>query len=122
VMISLWDDSSSSSLPSSDSTTTQSSTVDLNATVQFTGTQFVVTNSDSFNWTNCKLEVNPKTFSSGFTYQAALLAAGQTYSVGSLQFANGDGKRFNPFDFKPTSFSVSCDTPSGRGYYYGGWK
>ena len=90
--------------------------------MRFTGTQFVVTNNDSYVWRNCEFEVNPKTFSSGFTYKAGELAVGKTYSVGALQFGNGDGQRFNPFQFKPTSFSIACDTPSGRGWFFGGWK
>ena len=98
------------------------SMIDLSAAVRFTGTQFVVTNNDSFDWTTCELEVNPKTFSSGFKYHASILTAGDRFTVGALQFANGDGKRFNPFEFKPTSFSIACDTPRGRGFYYGGWE
>jgi hypothetical protein len=96
-------------------------TVDLNGRVRFTGTQFVITNSDTFDWGNCKFEVNPKTFSSGYTFRAGTIAAGSTYSVGALQFANGDGVRFNPFTYKPTSFSIWCDVQGGKGYYFGQW-
>ena len=112
----------SESSTTTDTSTSTPSMVDLNGAVRFTGTQFVVTNNDSFDWSNCELEVNPKTFSSGFKYRASVLAAGERYTVGALQFANGEGKRFNPFEFKPTSFSVACDTPRGRGFYYGGWE
>ena len=35
-----------------------SSSVDLSATVRFTGTQFVITNNDTFDWTNVELEIN----------------------------------------------------------------
>ncbi|HEV8238075.1 MAG TPA: hypothetical protein VGS57_01760 [Thermoanaerobaculia bacterium] len=94
---------------------------DLKAHVNFTGTQFVITNNDTFTWTDCKLEVNPKTFSSGFTYHAGSLAAGSVYTVGVLQFANDDGQRFNPLQYKPTSFSIACNTPGGRAFYFGNW-
>ncbi len=106
----------------SNSSKSAPTSVDLSAVVRFTGLQFAITNNDSFDWQNCKLEVNPRTFSSGFTYNAASLRAGHEYSVGALQFANGDGKRFNPIEFKPTSIAISCDTQRGRGYYYGSWK
>jgi hypothetical protein len=99
-----------------------SGSVDLNANIRFTGSQFVVSNNDSFDWTNCKLEVNPKTFGAGFKYEGASLRAGETYTVGALQFANDDGERFNPFTHKPQAFSIYCDTPQGKGFYYGGWN
>lgn len=97
-------------------------TVDLNASVKFTGNQFVITNADSFTWSNCKLEVNSKVFSSGYKYEGATLRAGETYTIGAMQFANSDGERFNPFTHKPQSFSLYCDTPRGKGHYYGGWE
>jgi hypothetical protein len=118
VIGSLFDNSGSNSTsPSSASTM-----IDLDGAVRFTGTQFVITNNDSFAWSNCELEINPKTFSSGFKFALPSLAAGKTYAVGSLQFANGDGQRFNPFQFKPTSFAANCDTPKGKGTYYGKWN
>jgi hypothetical protein len=99
-----------------------SSSVDLNANIRFTGSQFIISNKDSFDWTNCKLEVNPKMLGSGFEHEGASLRAGETYSVGALQFANSDGQRFNPFTHKPQAFSIYCDTPRGKGFYYGGWN
>jgi len=99
-----------------------SSTVDLKAGVSFTGTQFVIANRDSFNWTNVKLEVNSGLVSSGFILRVGVMEAGQTYTVGAAQFAKPDGKRFNPFEYKPQSLSIWCDTPRGDGFYYGTWK
>lgn len=121
-VISVLGESSRSTDTSAPSAPSTPDVIELNAAVRFTGTQFVIRNNDTFAWTNCELEVNPKMFSSGFEYAAAVLAAGEQYSVGALQFANGEGKRFNPFEFKPTSFSVACDTPRGRRFYYGGWE
>ena len=79
----------------------------LNADVRFSGTQFVIKNNDTFRWSNCELEVNPKTFSSGFTYQAGSLEPGTVYTVGGLQFGNKEGLRFNHLAYKPTAFSIA---------------
>jgi hypothetical protein len=34
---------------------TSSSSVDLNASISFNGTQFIISNKDSFDWTNVKI-------------------------------------------------------------------
>jgi hypothetical protein len=103
-------------------TKTDSSTVDLHASVTFTGSQFIITNLDNFDWTDVKLEVNPQTFSSGYTLHADVIRAGSVYTVGAMQFADSGGERFNPFTHKPQKFSVWCDTPGGKkGFYYAGW-
>jgi len=118
VIASLSDSGSDSSRPSSSS----SSSDDLNARVRFTGTEFVIVNNDSFDWTNVKLEVNSKTFSSGYILRTSLMEAGQTYTVGAMQFAKSDGEKFNPFTHKALNFSIWCDTPKGKGFYYGSWE
>lgn len=107
---------------SSSSSSSSSSTVDLSASVRFTDTQFVIQNKDSFDWANVKLEVNSKTFSSGYVLKSGRMAAGETYTVGAMQFAKSDGLKFNPFTHKPLNFSIRCDTPKGKGFYYGSWK
>lgn len=99
-----------------------SSTVDLNASVRFSGTQFIIQNKDSFDWTNVKLEVNARTFSSGYVLKSGIMAAGETYTVGAMQFAKSDGEKFNPFTHKPLNLSIWCDTPRGKGFYYGSWE
>jgi hypothetical protein len=96
--------------------------VDINAAVRFTGTQFIITNNDSFDWKNVELEINPGLLSSGYTLRSDIMKAGQTYTVGALQFAKPDGTRFNPFTVKPQSIGISCATPRGDGYYSGKWK
>lgn len=101
---------------------TASSTVDLHTTVRFTGTQIVIDNKDPFDWTDVKLEINPGLVSGGYALDVERMKAGETYTVGALQFANSDGERFNPFTHKPQKFTVSCNTPGGRGFYYGTWK
>jgi len=101
---------------------TAPSTVDLNATVRFTGTQFVIKNDDSFDWTNVKLEINSGLISGGYVLNAERMRPGETYTVGAMQFAKSDGERFNPLTHKPQKLSVWCDTPRGKGFYLGGWK
>lgn len=95
--------------------------IDLNASVRFTGTQFVITNNDSFNWTNVELEINAGVLKGGYKLNAGLMNAGETYTVGAMQFAKGDGTRFNPLMTKPQSITISCDTPEGEGFYNGKW-
>lgn len=96
--------------------------VNLNASVRFTGTQFIITNNDSFDWRNVELEINPGLLKSGYKLNAGLMKAEQTYTVGASQFAKPDGTRFNPFSIKPQSISISCETPRGKGFYSGKWK
>ena len=120
LMILLAIASSSNSDGGSDSS---SSTKELNASVQFTGTQFVITNKDSFDWKNVKLEVNSQGLKSGYILRTSLIEAGQTYTVGAAQFAKKDGERFNPFSHKATNFSIWCDLSGGtNGHYYGEWN
>ncbi len=96
---------------------TDSSTTDLKATVSFTGTQFVVTNNDNFDYNNAKLEINDKFVLKGYT-----LKAGEVYTGGMLQFADEDGNRFDMMK-KPEKFSIWCDLPGGKnGFYYAEWK
>ena len=96
--------------------------IDLNASVRFTGTQFIITNNDSFDWRNVELEINPGLLKSGYKLNAGLMSTGETYTVGAMQFAKPDGTRFNPLSVKPQSISISCDAPKGKGFYSGKWK
>jgi len=102
--------------------TRPSSTIDLKASVRFTGTQFVITNNNSFDWTNVKLEVNSGLLRGGFVLKTKRICAGETYTVRAMQFAKGDGNRFNPLTNKPLNFSIWCDTPEGKGFWYGSWR
>lgn len=95
----------------------ESSTVDLNASVSFTGTQFVIKNNDSFDYNNAKLELNGDYVLKGYN-----LKAGETYTVGMLQFADKKGNRFTALQ-KPQKFSIWCDLGSGKnGFYYAEWQ
>lgn len=66
------------------------STIELKAAVKFTGSEFVITNNDSFDYTHTKLKVNNKFFIKGYT-----IKSGETYTVGVLQFADEEGDRFD---------------------------
>ena len=110
---------------SGDSETTESETteVDLNAKVVYDDGQFAITNNDDFAWTDVDFDLNYETWSSGYTYHANRLAANNTYTVGSMQFAKSDGTRFNPFTQKPLKMSIHCKTPDGKdGWWFGSWK
>jgi len=91
----------------------EDSTIDLNATIRFTGTQFVITNNDNFDYKKAELEVNNKYILKGNT-----LKAGETYNVGIMQFADGDGNRMNTM-IKPQKFTIWCDVKDGKtGFLY----
>jgi hypothetical protein len=91
---------------------------DLRAYVNFTGSQFVIRNDDEFDWVNVKMEINPGILRGGYSLETGRIVRGQTYTVGAMQFAKGDGTRFNPFAMKPQSFVITCD----RGFWSGGWE
>ena len=101
----------------------ESTQVDLNASIRFDGSQFIIANNDSFDWLDVEFELNSAGLSSGFTLTHPLIEAGATYTVGAMQFAKPDGTRFNPFLMKPQKMSVSCETPDGKdGWYFAEWK
>jgi hypothetical protein len=103
---------------------TQSSIIHLNASVSFTGTQFIIKNNDNYDWLNVKMEVNGGLFKGGFILKYDRVIAGETYTVGALQFAKGDGTRLNPFVIKPNSFDIYCyDLKDDLiASWHGGWE
>lgn len=101
---------------------TKPSSIDLTASVSFTGTQFVIINLDTFDWTNVRLEVNSGLLKSGYVLKTQRMSSEETYTVGAMQFAKGDGTRLNPFTTKPQNFSIWCDTPRGKGFWYSEWR
>lgn len=93
----------------------------INARVQFSGSQFVISNLDPFPWRDVKMEINGGVFSGGYELRHPVIEANQVYTVGAMQFANGDGVRFNPFQMKPKKFSICATTPNGLACYVGEW-
>ena len=82
----------------------------LNAAVSFDGTQLTITNEDTYDWHNVDMQLNSGTFDNGFEYKPGIvMMAGQTYTVGCMQFAKGDGTRFNPYTYKAQNIWISCD-------------
>jgi hypothetical protein len=114
---------SSTSTPSTQNTppTQPKQAAKITAEVKFSGTQFIITNKDSYAWTDVKLEINGGFFSGGYELKHSRIEAGQTYTVGALQFADSDGRRFNPYQMKPKKFSICGKAPIDLDCYVGGW-
>lgn len=93
----------------------------IHATVQFNGTHFIITNQDSFDWTNTELIVNLG-MRSVSTVKVGMLSAGQAYTITANQFVDSDLARFNPLTHKPKTLSIVCTTPSGQAAWSGGWN
>jgi hypothetical protein len=90
--------------------TKRTSRQDFKASVNFSGTQFVISNLDNLDCENAKMEVNGGLFSGGYKLEGYLLKAGETYTVGVLQFTKNDGTRLNPYQIKPKTFSIYCSS------------
>jgi hypothetical protein len=101
----------------------ESSTVRLNAKVTFAGARFVISNNDTFDWENVKLEVVSVDFTEPFCLTVTRIPAGGTYTVGAAEFCRKDGTRFSQFSTRSERFRIRCDTPErGNGSYLAGWK
>jgi len=85
------------------------SRMDFQAKVNFTGTQFVITNTDDTDCERAKMEINDKYALEGYT-----LVSGKTYEVGALQFTKSDGTRFQP-EIKPQEFYIYCSGSNALG-------
>lgn len=95
--------------------------VTIRLDARFDGSQFILSNLNNFNWSNVELEINGGLLKSGYKLKHRLMEAGETYTVGALQFVKPDGTRLNPYTIKPQNITVFCDTPSGRGYISLDW-
>jgi hypothetical protein len=99
------------------SSDTKDSTVDIKATVFFDGAQFTISNNDTFDYKNARLQLNDKYYINSYT-----LKAGGIYTVGMMQFADDDGNRFDLMK-KPQNFSIWCDIENDKnGFYFAEWK
>jgi ribosomal protein L7/L12 len=107
-----------------DNTGSPSSTVNLVASVRFTGTQFTVKNeSTSQAWTDVTCTLNPSgLMQSGFDFRVASLAPGEEVTVGALQFAKSDGTRFNPFEMKAMTMTIVAKVDGRLGVYSAKWE
>jgi len=99
------------------------STVRLNTKVVFTGEKFIISNDDSFDWTDVELQITPETDESNFSLKVSKIPAGEKYSVSAAEFVTKDGSKFNPNEMKPKRFRIWCDTPTRvNGSYFAGWN
>ena len=90
----------------------QSITVSLKAKVTFPGERFVVSNNDSFDWSNVRLEIMPESTEYWFGLKVPIISAGQTYTAAAAEFSREDGTCFNPDKMKPRKFRIQCETPT----------
>ncbi len=90
----------------------RSSAVKLNANVICPGESFIISNNDSFDWTNIKLEIISGTAEECFSLSIPNILAGDTYTAAAAEFLKDDGTRFNPYTMKPQKFCILCDTPA----------
>ena len=103
--------------------TARSSTVKLSAKVIYPGARFIISNNDSFDWKNVKLETISETTEDCFSLRVPNILAGETYTAAAAEFLKDDGIRFNPYTMKPKKFWILCDTPTREnGSYLAEWK
>lgn len=89
------------------------STVKLRAKVIFPEAQFIVSNNDSFDWKNVKMQIIPESIDESFRLSIPIILSGETYTADAVKFRNNDGVRFDPDKMKPRKFWILCDTPTG---------
>lgn len=114
---------------SSNSSPQLSKKQELNAAVNFTGTEFVISNLDNYVCQNARMKVNDEYTLEGYNLESALDPANKStganvYKVGAGQFTKGDGTRLNPFAIKPKNFSISCrgSNELSSAFWYGEFK
>jgi hypothetical protein len=96
------------------------------ASVNFTGTQFVISNLDPKTCENAQMRVNSDYKLDGYELESALdsvVKSGEAivYKVGTGQFTKSDGTRFNSFTTKPQNFYIGCrgNNELNGAYWYG---
>ena len=91
---------------------------DLHGKVVFTGTEFIITNADSYTWENVLLNLNGGTWSYGCTYRVKQIPPG-TWHIDVSNFAKKDGTIFNPLTTKPLRLEISTYDATGKMTGYG---
>lgn len=101
----------------------EDSTIRLSADVTVAGTHCAVSNNDSFDWENVRLEIISATLENSFSLLVPEISAGQTYTANLAEFATEKGVLFNPLTAKPRRFWIRCDTPGRQtGSYLANWN
>lgn len=109
---------SSLSTPRTEKTNTDNSKIvkeankQTQAKVNFTGTQFVITNANDFDWEEAEIIVNEK-----YRYKTGLMKSGSTYKVGAGQFTDSKDIRLNPFEVKPQEIRIYVKSPMSDDWY-----
>jgi hypothetical protein len=91
--------------------------ITLNCKVSNSGTQIIIMNSDIFNWTDVEITLNDD-----FVYKTAIISSNSDIKIGLLLFADGSGKKFNPFDYKVQKVQISCRVDEKYGFWLGDFK
>lgn len=81
---------------------------DLDVTVENNEVAIRITNNEKEEWTDCKFEINPKVFGSGYSYGQSIFIAQDVMTIPYREFTNGDGTRFNSYTTKVQELSISC--------------
>jgi len=94
----------------------------LNAVIGYNRTLYLfrIENRDTFPWTNCRLSLNSRGLS-GYNLEVDAIKPGLTDAslLRSDEFADSDGKRFDPSTDQVATLDLDCETPRGH-LYYGG--
>ena len=96
----------------------RTSTVKLTAKVVYPGSRFIISNNDSFDWKNVKLEIVSETTDDRFSLRLLNLLAGETYTAAAAEFLKDDGTRFNTNTMKPKEIRILCETQTGESGSY----
>jgi hypothetical protein len=81
---------------------------------------FRVENRDTFPWTGCQFSLNSHGIS-GYELQVESIKPGLTEAtlLQSAEFADPDGKKFDPSTDKVATLDLDCETTHGHLYYKG---
>jgi len=105
----------------SNTTSSSNNKHDLQGNIQIKNGQLVITNTESSDWTSCKIKLNSKyNYPSKTTDWAPSaridkLKASDTSYVNLNEFTLNDGTRFNIYNTKAQDVSIDCD--NGFGYW-----
>lgn len=88
--------------------TPDESAKNLDATVKFSDVAYQITNNEDINWIGCKLEMNSGILRGGYVYIAKVIPSKDPLIIPFREFTKGDGTRFNSYDTKPQSLSITC--------------
>lgn len=99
----------SCSEPTSQSPLKKTKEITLNATIQKSNTQLVITNDDTFDWKDVKIVIN-----GDYKYTIESIPMLSQQKIGFMKFANNDNKLLNPFEYKIVDVQIYCKTPSGN--------